>query len=164
VNIEGYAAGSQRIRWPFKETYMSMLQRLSLPQTLQLAGLLAALAGGAVWSSVLLKAAPVQMPASDEPVAAAGNDNPALSWFSNRAASVDIKVQGVMFGTQGGVAVLTLNGGPARSFVKGEQLAPGVHLAAVENSAVVIERAGQKSTLPVPPLSQVSGLPTLIKP
>lgn len=143
---------------------MNMLQRPSLPQTLQIAGLLAALAGAALWSSVLLKAAPVQTPGSDEPVVGAGIDNPALTWFSGRAASVDIKVQGVMFGMQGAVAVLTLNGGPARSFIKGEQLAPGVQLAAVENTGVVIERAGQRSTLAVPPLSQVPGLPTLIKP
>jgi general secretion pathway protein C len=95
---------------------------------------------------------------------AARSDSPALQWFSNQTAPVDIKVSGVMAGSRGAVAILSLNDGPPRSFLQGERVGPGVKLVAVEGDGVVIEQGGERVRLGVERLGEGVVLPRLKKP
>lgn len=142
---------------------MSFQSRLDAPRLLQYAALLAALAGVATWSSLLLTPAQSQPPAVAPQVLAARSDNPALQWFANQPVQVDIKVSGVMAGARGAVAILSLNDGPPRSFLAGEQLTQGVRLAAVEADGVLIERGGEQSRIKVSKLPDSPLLPRLTR-
>lgn len=143
---------------------MAFAFRLSAPQLLQATALLAALAGVLVWSSVFLTPAESHTPVTDSPAALARSHNPALQWFSNRPAVVDVRVSGVMAGAQGAFAILAVNGGPPRSFRVGEPLTQGVRLAAIEAGAVVIERGTEQTRLHVTPLPDSLALPRLTRP
>jgi general secretion pathway protein C len=77
---------------------------------------------------------------------------------------VDIKVSGVMAGSRGAVAILSLNDGPPRSFLQGEKVGPGVKLVAVEGDGVVIEQGGERVRLGVERLVEGVVLPTLTRP
>lgn len=95
---------------------------------------------------------------------AARSDSPALQWFSNQTAPVDIKVSGVMAGSRGAVAILSLNDGPPRSFLQGERVGPGVKLVAVEGDGVVIEQGGERVRLGVERLGEGVEMPRLVRP
>lgn len=143
---------------------MAFAFRLSAPQRLQATALLAALAGVLVWSSVFLTPAESHTPVTENAAPLARSDNPALQWFSNRPAVVDVRVSGVMAGAQGAFAILAVNGGPPRSFRVGEALTQGVRLVAIEAGAVVIERGAQQTRLNVTPLPDTLALPRLTRP
>ncbi len=104
---------------------MAFIERVSPAQIVQAVGLLAALAGVATWSSLLLTPAESRTPDVAPQRMAERSDNPALQWFSNQPAPVEIKVSGVMAGTRAPVAILSLNDGPPRSFLVGERVAQG---------------------------------------
>lgn len=99
---------------------MTFTARVSPPQMVQALALLAALVGVATWSSLLLTSAESHTPSAAPQLLAARSDSPALQWFSNQTAPVDIKVSGVMAGSRGAVAILSLNDGPPRSFLQGD--------------------------------------------
>jgi general secretion pathway protein C len=130
----------------------------------QALALLAALVGVATWSSLLLTSAESHTPAAAPQLLAARSDSPALQWFSNQTAPVDIKVSGVMAGSRGAVAILSLNDGPPRSFLQGEKVGPGVKLVAVEGDGVVIEQGGERVRLGVERLGEGVVLPKLVRP
>ena len=143
---------------------MMLTTRISPPQTVQGLALLAALIGVATWSSLLLTSAESHTPPAPPQMLAARSDSPALQWFSNQTAPVDIKVSGVMAGSRGAVAILSLNDGPPRSFLQGERVGPGVKLVAVEGDGVVIEQGGERVRLGVERLGEGVVLPSLMKP
>ncbi|WP_367084287.1 type II secretion system protein N [Pseudomonas sp. HOU2] len=143
---------------------MMLTTRISPPQTVQALALLAALVGVATWSSLLLTSAESHTPPAPPQMLAARIDSPALQWFSNQAASMDIKVSGVMAGSRGAVAILSLNDGPPRSFLQGERVGPGVKLVAVEGDGVVIEQGGERVRLGVERLGEGVVLPSLKRP
>ncbi|ANI55033.1 type II secretion system protein N [Pseudomonas sp. DR 5-09] len=143
---------------------MRYTARFSPPQITQAAALLAALIGIATWSSLLLTTAESHTPAAAPQLLAARSDNPALQWFSNRTAPVEIKVSGVMAGSRGAVAILSLNDGPPRSFLQGERVSPGVKLVAVEGDGVVIEQGGERVRFGVERLGEGVEMPRLVRP
>ena len=143
---------------------MTFTARFSPPQMAQALALLAALVGVATWSSLLLTTAESHTPAAAPQLLAARSDSPALQWFSNQTAPVDIKVSGVMAGSRGAVAILSLNDGPPRSFLQGEKVGPGVKLVAVEGDGVVIEQGGERVRLGVERLGGGVVLPKLSTP
>ncbi|WP_445576622.1 type II secretion system protein N [Pseudomonas sp. G7(2022)] len=143
---------------------MRFTARFSPPQIIQATALLAALVGIATWSSLLLTTAESHTPAAAPQLLAARSDNPALQWFSNRTAPVEIKVSGVMAGSRGAVAILSLNDGPPRSFLQGERVSPGVKLVAVEGDGVVIEQGGERVRLGVEKLEEGVEMPRLVRP
>lgn len=143
---------------------MMLTTRISPPQTVQALALLAALVGVATWSSPLLTSAESHTPPAPPQMLAARSDSPALKWFSNQTAPVDIKVSGVMSGSRGAVAILSLNDGPPRSFLQGERVGPGVKLVAVEGDGVVIEQGGERVRLGVERLGEGPSLPSLTRP
>lgn len=143
---------------------MMLTTRISPPQTVQALALLAALVGVATWSSLLLTSAESHTPPAAPQLLAARSDSPALQWFSNQTAPVDIKVSGVMAGSRGAVAILSLNDGPPRSFLQGERVGPGVKLVAVEGDGVVIEQGGERVRLGVERLGEGVEMPRLVRP
>lgn len=143
---------------------MTFTARVSPPQMVQALALLAALVGVATWSSLLLTSAESHTPAAAPQLLAARSDSPALQWFSNQTAPMDIKVSGVMAGSRGAVAILSLNDGPPRSFLQGEKVGPGVRLVAVEGDGVVIEQGGERVRLGVERLGEGVVLPRLVRP
>lgn len=143
---------------------MTFTARFSPPQMVQALALLAALVGVATWSSLLLTSAESHTPAAAPQLLAARSDSPALQWFSNQTAPVDIKVSGVMAGSRGAVAILSLNNGPPMSFLQGEKVGPGVKLVAVEGDGVVIEQGGERVRLGVERLVEGVVLPRLVRP
>ncbi|MDD1001681.1 type II secretion system protein N [Pseudomonas sp. TNT2022 ID642] len=143
---------------------MTFTARVSPPQMVQALALLAALVGVATWSSLLLTSAESHTPAAAPQLLAARSDSPALQWFSNQTAPMDIKVSGVMAGSRGAVAILSLNDGPPRSFLQGEKVGPGVRLVAVEGDGVVIEQGGERVRLGVERLGEGVVLPRLTRP
>ncbi|MEX3776993.1 type II secretion system protein N [Pseudomonas sp. MYb118] len=143
---------------------MSLLQRFSPAQAVQVVALIAALAGVATWSSLLLTSAESRTPAATPQLLAERSSNPALQWFSNTPAPLDIKVSGVLAGSRGAVAILSLNDSPPRSFLVGEQLSHGVKVVAIEGDAVVIERGTERSRLLLGKLPDSPALPSLVRP
>ena len=143
---------------------MMLTTRISPPQTVQALALLAALIGVATWSSLLLTSAESHTPPAPPQMLAARSDSPALQWFSNQTAPVDIKVSGVMAGARGAVAILSLNDGTPRSFLQGERIGPGVKLVAVEGDGVVIEQGGERVRLGVERLGEGVEMPRLVGP
>ena len=143
---------------------MTFATRISPPQMVQALALLAALVGVATWSSLLLTTAESHTPVVAPQLLAVRSDSPALQWFSNQTAPVDIKVSGVMAGSRGAVAILSLNDGPPRSFLQGEKVGPGVKLVAVEGDGVVIEQGGERVRLGVERLGEGVVLPRLVRP
>ena len=143
---------------------MTFTARVSPPQMVQALALLAALVGVATWSSLLLTTAESHTPAAAPQLLAARSDSPALQWFSNQTAPMDIKVSGVMAGSRGAVAILSLNDGPPRSFLQGEKVGPGVKLVAVEGDGVVIEQGGERVRLGVERLGEGVKMPKLTRP
>lgn len=77
---------------------------------------------------------------------------------------MDIKVSGVMAGSRGAVAILSLNDGPPRSFLQGERVGPGVKLVVVEGDGVVIEQGGERVRLGVERLGEGGEMPRLVRP
>jgi len=143
---------------------MKFTARITPAQTVQALALLAALVGVATWSSLLLTSAESHTPAAAPQVLAARSDSPALQWFSNETAPVDIKVSGVIAGGSGTVAILSLNDGAPRSFLVGENVGVGVKLVGVEGDGVVIERGGERVRLGVERLGEGVVLPRLVRP
>ena len=88
---------------------MSFTDRFSPAQCVQAVALLATLAGVVTWSSLLLTRAESRTPEAAPQLIAERSSNPALQWFSNQPAPVDIKVGGVLAGSRGAVEP---SGGP----------------------------------------------------
>ncbi|WP_053145267.1 type II secretion system protein N [Pseudomonas sp. P97.38] len=143
---------------------MAFIERVSPAHIIQVLALLAALAGVATWSSLLLTSAESRTPDVAPQRMAERSDSPALQWFSNQPAPVQIKVSGVMAGAHGAVAILSLNEGPPRSFLVGERVAQGVRLVAIEAQAVVIERGSEQTRLALAQLPDSVSLPVLSRP
>lgn len=142
---------------------MAVVFGVSAPRLLQSAALLAALAGVVVWSSLLMTSAQSSAPVQTSVTQEGGSASPARQWFANQPSQVQISVSGVMAGARGAVAVIRLNDGPARSVMAGERLARDVRLVAVEADGVVIEQGAEQTRIKVSTLSEVSGLPDLIR-
>lgn len=143
---------------------MAFAHRFTLAHGVQALGVLAALAGVAVWTPLLLTSAESHTPQATPQALAARSDNPALQWFSNAPTAVQIKVSGVLAGARGAVAILSLNDGPPRSFLLGERVSPGVRLTAIEGDGVEIERAGEKQRVSLDKLAPAPELAPLTRP
>lgn len=143
---------------------MVFTPRFSPVHGVQIVALLAALAGVVIWTPLLLTSAESHTPQAAPQVLAARSDNPALQWFSNAPAALQVKVSGVLAGARGAVAILSLNDGPPRSFLLGERLSPGVRLTAIEGDGVEIERGGEKLRVNLDKLPDGPALPRLTRP
>lgn len=136
---------------------------VAAPQLVQGAALLAALAGLATWGTLLWTPTPQPVPAAMQQTLSAP-PAPAGQWFANLPAQVDISLSGLLAGSAGAVAIVSLNGGAPQAVRVGEQLAQGVQLVAIEADALVIERAGERSRIGIARLPEGPALPRLIRP
>lgn len=129
--------------------------RVSPGQLLQGLGLLAVAGGLATFASVLW---PTSTVVADAPatVLEVPGDGAAGRWFADLPSQAQITVSGVMAGSQGAVAIVSLDGGSARAVRSGEELARGVRLVAIEGQGLLIDRGGQRSRIEVPVLAQAS--------
>ncbi|MCT8963459.1 type II secretion system protein N [Pseudomonas veronii] len=143
---------------------MALALRFSPALGVQALAVVAALAGVAVWTPLLLTSAESHTPPVAAEVLAARSDNPALQWFSKAPTALQVKVSGVLAGARGAVAILSLNDGPPRSFLLGERLSPGVRLTAIAGDGVEIERGGEKVRVQLDTLPQAPALPRLTRP
>lgn len=143
---------------------MAFALRVSPAHGVQALALLAALAGGVIWTPLLLTSAESHTPQASPQTLAARSENPALQWFANAPSALQVKVTGVLAGARGAVAILSLNDGPPRSFLVGERLSPGVRLTAIEGSAVELERGGEKVRVNLDKLPDGPALPRLTRP
>lgn len=84
------------------------------------------------------------------PVAGAG---PAAA-----AASSNIQVAGVLAAGARGVALLAIDGKPARPFAIGETVADGLTVRSVSAAEVVLDRGGTAVRLPAPPRGSIDVL------
>ncbi|KAF0866342.1 type II secretion system protein N [Pseudomonas sp. LD120] len=142
---------------------VKLFPRCGAPQLLQWTALLAALVGVVGTASLLLTPAESHTPQVPAQMRAARVDNPALQWFAQQTAPVQISVSGVLAGARGAVAILQLNDGPPRSFLVGEHLSSGVRLVAIEADAVLIERGAEQSRIKVSTLPDAPNLPRLTR-
>ncbi|CAM3089978.1 general secretion pathway protein GspC [Pseudomonas floridensis] len=142
---------------------MAFALGVSAPRLLQSVALLAALAGVATWSSLLLNPAQSHTPVEPLTTQDSGFASPAKQWFANQPSQVQISVSGVMAGARGAVAIIRLNDGPARSVMAGERLARDVRLVAIEADGVVIERGSEQTRLKVSTLPEIPALPGLTR-
>ncbi|MBK5411681.1 general secretion pathway protein GspC [Pseudomonas sp. TH34] len=142
---------------------MAFTHRFSPAHGVQALALLAALAGVATWTPLLLTSAESHTPQAAPQALVSRSDNPAVQWFSNTPAVMQIKVSGVLAGARGAVAILSLNDGPPRSFLLGERLSPGVRLTAIEGDSVEIERGNEKIRVPLDKLPDGPALPSLTR-
>ena len=141
---------------------MRHLQRINPATLVQAAAVLATLAGLVTWGTLLGNSAPLQAQASSEPLTKVANTGrEAALWFASSASSLDIKLSGLLASPRGAVAILSIDDAPPRAFLAGEQLGEGVHLRGIEGDAVVIERAGIESRLPIARLPASVELPSL---
>ncbi|UZT80835.1 general secretion pathway protein GspC [Ectopseudomonas chengduensis] len=130
----------------------------------QVLALLVALAGIAVWGTLLNATVPTPTPAqaSREPARTAHTtEQGAAQWFSSSARHVQVNVSGLLAGPEGAVAILSIDDEPPRAFLANEQLAEGVHLRRIEHDAVVIDRGGSESRLAIAELPVPVELPSL---
>ena len=143
---------------------MALALRFSPALGVQALAVVAALAGVAVWTPLLLTSAESHTPPAAAEALAARSDNPALQWFSTAPTALQVKVSGVLAGARGAVAILSLNDGPPRSFLLGERLSPGVRLTAIAGDGVEIERGGETVRVQLDTLPQAPALPRLTRP
>ncbi|MDZ4190964.1 MAG: type II secretion system protein N [Pseudomonas sp.] len=141
---------------------MRHFHRLDPAVLVQVLALLAALAGIAVWGTLLNATVPAPAQASSEPARTAHTtEQGAAQWFSSSARNVQVTVSGLLAGPQGAVAILSIDDEPPRAFLANEQLAEGVHLRRIDHDAVVIDRGGSESRLAIAELPVPVELPSL---
>ena len=118
-------------------------------------GVLALAAGAGVWAALLL-APGARDPGSllDTALPAVQATEPLARWFGGPALRVRVTPLGVISADDGrGAALLSIEGGPARAYRVGQQLAPGVVLHGVGPSAVRIDQDGEVEVIGLPDAS-----------
>jgi general secretion pathway protein C len=80
---------------------------------------------------------------------------PTVSATNAIAADSRLQVLGVMTGSSG-VAVLSVDGAPAKPYSVGQTIAKGVVLSQVKADKVIIKRDGVEQTLPAPALPNIA--------
>jgi hypothetical protein len=67
-------------------------------------------------------------------------------------ANTRLQLEGLAtgFGSAPGFALVSVDGAPARAFVHGDLLLPGVRLAHIAHQGIEIEEAGKRERLPLP--------------
>lgn len=84
---------------------------------------------------------------------------PVSAWFGEGLdKAVNIQVQGLIAGKQGGAAILLVNNRPPRSYFVGQTLADGVTLTAIRATGVVVDLNGRSLEIPMQVLPQSNGI------
>lgn len=139
---------------------MNALPRIDAPRLLAGLGVAALACGVGIWSAILLAPSPGVLPPAVAAAAPRGADMaPVAAWFGAAPAvqaRVRVTVSGLMSAGPQGVAILSVDGGAARAWSVGQEIAPGVRLVRIEGRTVTLDQQGERldASLPAtPPLS-----------
>lgn len=126
--------------------------RLDGPTCVRMLGQFMLAAGIGVWGAMVLAPAPRPSgPLLDTAPPSALDTTPLARWFGGAALRVRITPVGVIASSEGdGAALLSVDGGPARAYRVGTQLAPGVVLHAVSASSISIDQDGVIESVGLP--------------
>jgi hypothetical protein len=129
------------------------LSRLNGPSCVTALGILAWAAGAGFWSALLFAPVPRESgPLLDTALPVAQNTEAVARWFGGAALRVRVTALGIISAADGrGAALLSIDGGPARAYRVGQQLAPGVVLHEVGPSGVRIDQDGVIESVGLPP-------------
>ncbi|MHB8353408.1 MAG: type II secretion system protein N [Burkholderiales bacterium] len=122
--------------------------------------LLAGLLG--LWSMRLFAPTPLPVPVSPLPNSTEPGSAAWRGLFAGAGAgSGAVLLRGVIVASpQESVAVLSVNGGPARAHKIGSEIAPGIRLTDVNAQSVTLERNGVRETLTLSPRPATKIAPT----
>jgi general secretion pathway protein C len=83
---------------------------------------------------------------------------PATSSIAAASAPSNIQVTGVVAAGSRGIALLAIDGKPAKAFQVGESVSDGLKLVSVSGDSVELDRSGTALTLPAPPRGSIAVL------
>lgn len=126
----------------------------------QALGMVAVAAGVGVWGAILLAPRPgVPPPALAAGAPMAADTGPVSAWFgAGPAVRVQVASSGLIAAGARSSAILSVDGGRARTYAVGAVLANDLVLEAVRGDGVVIRQGGQTSVIEVPRLAPPSGI------
>jgi general secretion pathway protein C len=102
------------------------------------------------WLMKLVAPAPLPTPATLLSAPAAANAQEWRNLFvGNGVATGPLLLKGVVLSGSGSVALLSLNGAPARALQVGHELVPGLILREVTQQSAVVERMGVREEIPL---------------
>jgi hypothetical protein len=132
----------------------------NLPKVVAIVAMLLFAAGVGVWGAILLAPSPPPAPPTAVAEGALQADTaPVANWFGTGAgARVQVVVAGLIAAGPRGSAVLAVDGRPARAYPVGAEVAPGVLLAEVRGTGVVLDQAGQRVEVQAAKLPPVDGI------
>jgi len=118
----------------------------SAPRALRVLAIAATAAGAGLWSAILLAPAPGDLPPALAMAAAPTSDTRAVAMLFGTDGAIDtqISVLGLIAAGAHGAAVLSVDGGPARAYRVGEEIAQGLALAGVSPTGVELDRGGAR--------------------
>lgn len=116
----------------------------SAPRAVSVLAMAAAAAGLGLWGAILLAPSPAELPPALNTNSTPASDtrSVALLFGSDGVLEMQISVLGLIAAGPQGSAVLSIDGAPARAFRVGAEVAPGLVLAEVSGSGVVLDRNG----------------------
>ncbi|MFT0531431.1 type II secretion system protein N [Castellaniella hirudinis] len=141
--------------------------RPQAPRLLRALALLAIAGGIGVWGALLLAPRPDPAPArlaQDPPAEQA--PQAVIAWFGSGQGQLNVKILGLMAGGPQGIALLSIDQGPARAYRLGDTLAPGATLDAIGADGIRIGLDGglQQVPAPVAPPAPAGFVPATVAP
>jgi len=134
---------------------MRLLPSLTLPcapRALRVLAIAATAAGAGLWGAILLAPQPADLPPALPAAPAPVSDTQALAalFGADRAIDTHVAVLGLIAAGAQGSAVLSVDGGPARAYRVGAQIAPGLMLADVSPAGIELDRNGARVSAAAP--------------
>jgi len=114
------------------------------PRALRVLAIAATAAGVGLWCAILLAPRPSDLPPALATASAPASDTRAVAMLFGADGAIDtqVTVLGLIAAGAQGSAVLSVDGGPARAYRVGAEIAPGLALSAVSPTGVELERNG----------------------
>ena len=118
----------------------------SAPRAVRVLAIAALAAGVGLWSAILLAPSPADLPPALAAASAPASDTReiALLFGTDGVVDTQVAVLGLIAAGAQGSAVLSVDGGPARAYRVGEEIAQGLALAGVSPTGVELDRGGAR--------------------
>lgn len=130
------------------------------PRVLRALAIAAAAAGAGLWGAILLAPGPAPLPPALAMAAPPSSDTRAVALLfgTDQAIDTQVSVLGLISAGTHGSAVLSVDGGPARAYGIGAEVAPGLALAGVSAAGVELDRNGLRVRASAPAQAAPSGI------